>query len=252
MEKEDLFNDNGFKGLVKLFLIILIIFFVFSILNSREDKETINTISVTGSAEINAKPDVAQINLTVITGNKDLGLATEENNIKINDIISFLKEKNIEDKDIKTSTYNINPRYEYGEDYRNRYLAGYDVTQSLIIKIRDLNMVGDIISGATSRGANDVSGLSFIIDNDELLKEQAKEQAITDAKDKALKLEKDLGVSLKEIIGFYENTYNPVYYEATSSYKMLGMGGAADSVSPSIETGENTITSNVTIIYKVK
>ena len=251
MEKQNIFYNNGFKYLIKTFLVVLTIFFIFLTLNLGENKENENTISVAGIGEVSARPDVAQISLTVFTENKDLGIATGENNQKINTIISFLKEKSIEDKDIKTSTYNINPRYEYGADYKNRYLAGYEVRQSLIVKIRNLNDVGDIIAGATSRGVNDMGGLSFIIDDDELLKQQAREQAINDAKSKASKLAKDLGISLSEIIGFNESSYSPVRY--TEQSLMKSMNSLEDAtIAPSIQTGENTITSNITIVYKIK
>ncbi len=143
------------------------------------------------------------------------------------------------------------PRYEYYNDYRNRYLAGYDVRQSLSVKVRDLDIVGDIIEGATEKGANDVSNLQFIIDNDDVLREQAREQAIKNAQDKANKLEKDLGVKIKDIVNFYEDQggYNPVVNERL--IKEMSMVDAAVGA-PSIQVGENSIISNVTIIYRVK
>jgi len=252
MEKENLLYNKGFKNLINIFIGVLIIFLIFSIFKMGEDTEQDNTISITGFAEVNAKPDVAQITLTVISENKDLGLASEENNQKINTIIDFLKENSIEEKDIKTSLYNINPRYEYSNDYKNRYLASYEVRQSLDVKIRNLDIVGEIVAGATSKGANDISSLQFIIDDDGLLKEQAREKAIEDAKLKALKLGKDLGVSLTEIIGFYENTYTPVFREYSAMKSMDNVAEAVQLTAPSIQTGENTITSNITIVYKIK
>ena len=109
--------------------------------------------------------------------------------------------------------------------------------------------MGEIIEGATLRGANNISNLQFIIDNDELLKEQAREKAIEDAKSKAKKLEKELGISLKDIIGFYENTYTPAVNREYNAMKAMD----SDTMSvPSIQPGENNITSNVNIVYKIK
>jgi len=250
MDKENILNNKVFKNLINILVGVLIIFIAFLIINPQDQNEIGDTISITGYAEVSAKPDVAQITISVLSENKDLGIATEDNNVKINNIIAFLKENNIEDKDIKTSMYNISPRYEYYNDYRNRYLAGYDVSQSLVVKIRDLNIVGDVITGSTSNGANEISSLSFIIDNDDALKAQVKKEAIADAKNKAEDLAKDLGISLSEIIGFYENSYTPV---VTSYNKvMMGAGSLEDSTAPSIQTGENTITSNIAIVYKIK
>lgn len=249
MDKENILNNKVFKNLINVFVGVLIIFFVFSIINLTEKEKTGETISITGYAEVSAKPDVAQITISVLSENRDLGVATEDNNTKTNAIVSFLKENGIEDKDIKTSTYNINPRYEYYSDYRNRYLAGYEVTQSLVVKIRNLDSVGEIIAGSSERGSNDISSLSFIIDNDEALKAQAKKQAIDDAKLKASELAKDLGISLSEIVGFYENNY---YSTPQISYAKVEMAKSLDSSAPSIEAGENTITASITITYKIK
>lgn len=249
MDKENILNNKVFKNLINVFVGVLIIFFVFSVINLADKEETGETISITGYAEVSAKPDVAQITISVLSENRDLGVATEDNNTKTNAIVSFLKENGIEDKDIKTSNYNINPRYEYYSDYRNRYLAGYEVTQSLVVKIRNLDSVGEIIAGSSERGSNDISSLSFIIDNDEALKAQAKKQAIDDAKLKASELAKDLGISLSEIVGFYENNY---YSTPQISYAKVEMAKSLDSSTPSIEAGENTIIASITITYKIK
>ena len=249
MDKENILNNKVFKNLINVFVGVLIIFFVFSIINLTEKEKTGETISITGYAEVSAKPDVAQITISVLSENRDLGVATEDNNTKTNAIVSFLKENGIEDKDIKTSTYNINPRYEYYSDYRNRYLAGYEVTQSLVVKIRNLDSVGEIIAGSSERGSNDISSLSFIIDDDEALKAQVKKQAIDDAKLKASELAKDLGISLSEIVGFYENNY---YSAPQISYAKVAMVENLDSSTPSIEAGENTIIASITITYKIK
>ncbi len=248
---ENTFLNKTFRNLINIFILVLIITIPVLAFNLGIDKEKDNLISVTGFAEIYAKPDVAHIVLTVVSENKSLKLATEDNNTKGNAIIAFLKENNIEDRDIKTSQYSIVPRYEYYNDYRNRYLAGYDVRQSLSVKVRDLDIVGDIIEGATEKGANDVSNLQFIIDNDDVLREQAREQAIKNAQDKANKLEKDLGVKIKDIVNFYEDQggYNPVVNERL--IKNMSMVDAAVGA-PSIQVGENSIISNVTIIYRVK
>lgn len=246
---ENLLYNKTFKNLINILIGVLIIFLAFSVFNLIKDEDKNNTISVTGFSEINAKPDVVEITLTVISENKDLGIASNENNQKINTIITFLKENNIEDRDIKTKLYNISPRYEYLNDYKNRYLVSYEVNQSLNVKVRDLDSVGEIIEGATSRGANNISNLQFIIDNDELLKEQAREKAIEDAKSKAKKLEKELGISLKDIIGFYENTYTPAVNREYNAMKAMD---SATMSAPSIQPGENNITSNVNIVYKIK
>ena len=248
---ENILNNKLFKNLINVFIGVLIIFLAFIMFNLSESKEQ-NTISVTGFAEISAKPDVAQITLTVISENIDLGIASNQNSERINAIVSFLEENGVESKDIKTSLYNISPRYEYVSDYSKRYLASYEVEQSLTVKIRNLDIVGDIIAGATERGSNDISSLQFIIDDDEALKEEVRGQAIANAKEKAEILGKDLGVSLTEIVNFYETSSSPVYSDYNYTLGGAGIMESAKAISSSIQAGENNITSNVTIVYKIK
>ena len=118
------------------------------------------------------------------------------------------------------------------------------------MKIRDLSKVGDILSGATAKGANNIGDLSFTIDNEDQVKENAKELAIADAKTNAKNLEKALGVKLTKIVNYSEGSSVPTpIYNIASSQKMMSAGAIE---SPTIETGQNKITSTVTITYAIK
>ena len=251
MEQINSFQTKFFKFLAYFISIFLIVFLFIYFTDSGSNESEVNTISVTGEAEISVVPDVATINLTVESENIDLNKSLDDNSQRMNNVINFVKSKGVEDKDIKTTYYDIYPRYEYEEDYRNRYLAGYEVTQTINIKIRDLTQVGDIIAGAATYGANNVSSLSFIVDDDASVKEEAQAMAIANAKVNAEKLEKELGVKFSKIVGFSESSNNPapVYYD----YAQNESAGSAKTMSaPSIQTGENTITSTVYITYEIK
>jgi hypothetical protein len=177
-------------------------------------------------------------------------VATNENSEKMNAVISFLKEEGVDDKDIKTTGFNINPRYEWNSDTGIRTLAGYEVSQTVNVKIRDLTKTGKIISESVSKGANDVSNLSFIVDDDEQLKEDVKNLAIEDAKKKAKSLEKSLGIRLNKIVNFSESSYAP--YPSYDYGYGATMEKAVSSIAPTIATGQNKLTSTVTITYSVK
>ena len=206
-----------------------------------------NTFTVTDSAEVFAKPDLGLITFSVKTEAKTVSKAMPKNTEKMNNIINFLKDSSIEDKDLKTTSFNIYPRYDYSSISSRRTLTGYEITQSLEVKIRNLSKTGDLISGAASRGANQVGNLSFMIDNQDELKEQARTEAIKKAKAKADKIAKDLGVDIVGVVNFNENSQVPQYYDYAYSEKGIGGG----SVSPEIETGENKIEVFVNIIYEI-
>lgn len=243
-------ENNFFNFLLLVLIIVVIGYFAASTDQKIRSGET-RTITVNGTAEVYASPDVGVITISVKSENIDIAKATNENSTTMNGIITFLKGEGIDQKDIKTTGFSINPRYEYEMKTGKRNLAGYEITQNVNVKIRDLTKIGKVISESTSLGANDISSLSFIIDNDEQIKEQAKELAIKDAKDKAQKLEKELGIKMVRIVSYSEGSY-PMY----DSYYGVG-GGAEMKVSssitpPTIETGQNKITSNVSITYSIR
>lgn len=218
-----------------------------------------NTISVSGEGEVFAVPDSAVFSATVREKAKEVKDAQDAATKKINDIVAYLKQGGIEDKDIKTADYSINPDYEWKQSAcpqgvfcppGKQVLVGYQVSQTLSVKVRDMKKAGDFLSGVGSRGATEVSGLSFTIDDEDALKAEARDEAITQAKEKAEALAKSLGVSLVRVVGFSEGGDRPIYY-AKAAMVEAGIGSAS-SAAPEIPVGENKIVSNVNIVYEIR
>lgn len=242
---------NYFKILVGLLLVVLIVFVGAKAKNEIKNETKIveyqRTITVSADGKVFAKPDIGQISLSVTREAKTVSEAQKQSAEAINKVVAFLKGAGIDDKDIKTTNYNIYPKYDY---YKGKQtFIGYEVSQSLEIKIRNLEKSGDIIAGATDNGANIVGGLNFTIDDPDALKAEAQKQAIEKARTKAKDLASNLGVKLGKLMNFSENGYiPPIYY--TKSAEALGMGGGP--VSPEIPTGENEITSVVSLTYEIR
>lgn len=223
------------------------------------DVSSPNTISVSGKGEIVAKADIATFDFNVIEESANVSDAQNKAAEKINNIIKFLKNNGIEEKDIKTINYNISPRYNYIKPNEktavfppvrdNRVLIGYEVNQGIEVKIRKIDSAGAILSGVGNLGASNVSGLNFSIDEEDKLKKEARELAIEDAREEAKVLAKGLGVKLVRIVNFSESGYFPIYREKFSADAMA-VGGA--SIIPEIPTGEDKITSQVNIVYEIR
>ena len=250
-------------AVVLLFLIALTILVSVDIANKirqgqyiGQNIENKSTITVSGEGEIYSKPDLALIDFSVRTEDKTVSGAMNTNSSKMNGVIEAMKKEGINKKDLKTTSFNIYPQYEYVKSketeqiypYGKRVLVGYDVNQSLEVKIRDLSKVGQIIQKATDSGANEVSNIRFTIENKDELKKQAREQAIKEAKSKAKDLASQLGVKLVKIIGFSENANQPVYYNRNIA---KGAAGSESNETPQIETGENKIVVDVSIVYEI-
>ena len=262
MNQENIHNHmKGKKKILFALLSVLIIFFIVLILSTAVDvvnkiKEgryisqnvrMRNSIVVSETGEVYASPDLAVISFTVIKEAKTVTDAMNENSATMNNVISAVKEQGIEDKDVKTTSFNIRPRYEYSEGtYGKRTLVGYEVIQKLQVKIRDLGKIGTIIEKATNSGANEISDLQMTIDNQDELKKQAREQAIAKAKVKAEELTSQLGVKLGKLVSFNESFYVPRY--DTGIYMKEAVGGGEV---PDIQTGENKISVSIVITYEI-
>lgn len=227
-----------------------------------KDISAVNTINVSGKGEIVAKADIALFTFSVIEESKDVSEAQDRAAKKVNSMIEFLKENGIEEKDIKTINYNIYPRYDYirisdktlnplpiTRERENRVLVGYEISQGIEVKVRNIASAGNILSGIGELGVSDVSGLSFSVDEQDKLAKDARGLAIKDAKDNARALADSLGVRLVRIVNFSESGYFPIYREKFSVSMPMGVGG--DAV-PEIPSGENKITSQVNIVYEIR
>ncbi len=212
-----------------------------------------NQFSVSATGRVFAKPDIA--NLTVglkIEAKPTAAAAVKENTDKMNEVIKVLKDLGIEEKDIKTTNYNLNPVYDW-TDRSGQQLKGYEVSQNVEVKIRDLNKIGDAIAKTTEKGANQVGNISFTIDDEFELKNQARQEAIKKAKEKAESIVKETGIDLGKIINVYENQVSYPTYVNYSKDMAYGMGGMEESLqAPTVQAGQNEVVVEATVVWKVK
>jgi len=231
-------------------VIVAAIFLIVSTKQKLNTAATTNTISFSGEGKISAKPDIAVVDLSVVTQAQTSKDAQNANSVKTQKITNFLKSQKIADKDIKTTAYNIYPQYTYPRN-GSPEINGYQVNETIQVNIRNLDQASTTVDGAVTAGANQVSGPNFQIENPEKLKDQARAMAIADAKLKAAALQGQLDIHLGKIVNFYENTAGyPIMYEKAVT-SGLG-GGVATPPTPSLPSGENEITVDVTLTYQIK
>lgn len=229
--------------------------------NISSDSPAANVISFEGKGEVFASPDLATISLTIRENAKDVKTAQDKVTAKEKAVLEFLDKNDIAKKDIKTENYSSYPKYDYGVPCYGGIgipcrqdapkIIGYEVSEYISVKVRDLANVGEVLQGIGSVGISEISGPNFSVDNEDGLKSQARKLAIDDAKAKAKSLSKDLGVKLVRIVSFSENGNGnyPMMY-ATKGAGMMDSYGSAPA--PELPTGENKITSNVTITYEIR
>lgn len=249
-------------GVLALFLFILTISALKEYRFIGSGVTATNTITVSGSGEVFAVPDTATFSVTIQEEAKQVKDAQEVATRKSNEIIAYLKDQKIDEKDIQTTDYSIYPQYDYlNATCSNGYcppgrqvLRGFQVSQTLTVKVRDTEKAGDLLSGVGSRGASTVSGLSFELQkSDQDAKEaEARGKAIDNAREKAEALADQLGVNLVRVVGFSESSggYPPMPYAYGRGGDMAVMESKA--IAPELPVGENKIVSSVSVTYEIR
>jgi len=265
MEEKIKDNKKKIYKVIKLiaFLLIIICAVRFLVGGDFSDKDKIeNTISFSGHGEVYAVPDIANINFSIQKDAKTVKEAQNQVAQIEKKVLDFLKANNVADKDIKTTNVSFYPKYEfqYSKDMtcgaltcpprpEKQVIVGYTSSENITVKIRNTDETGKIIEGIGALGVSDLNGPNFAIDDEDIFKDNARKLAIDEAKLKARKLAKDLGIRLGKITSFSEgeNYPRPMYEKA-----IMLSADSSGSAPAEIPKGENLITSDVTITYEIK
>jgi uncharacterized protein YggE len=200
------------------------------------------TISVSGSAQTALVPDIAYIEIGTFSDKPTVSAAQDDNNALMAQVFTALKAQGIDTvKDVQTENYSISP--EYGKD--NVTIASYRIDNTVRVKVRNLDKLGDVMGAVGTAGANLISGLSFDVEDKEAAYNQAVVKAIDDAKVRAQTLAKSAGAALGAVVSASENGgYNPpgpIYYSRAAD--------AAGSVP--VSQGTMQISANVSVTFEL-
>lgn len=213
------------------------------------------TITVNGEGEVTAIPDVALVSFTI----REVAKTVPEAQKKAEDIIKptndGLAKLGVANKDIKTISYTVNPKYTYEAQIyclsncppNKPKLEGYEVSETIQVKVRNIDDSGKVLALLGTNNITEISGPDFTVDDMDKINSDAKALAIANAKLKAKATAKALGVELGRITGFSEdNNYpRPMMYGA--------MSAKAESVSSvTVPIGESVIKKTVSITYEIE
>lgn len=209
-------------------------------------------ISVTADAKVSGAPDVAHLTFGVQTGRQPSAKVAIENVRKNMDkILSAVKAAGVEEKDISTENFWLSPVYDYTT--AGQIPRGFEANQSLRVKVRDLDKVGDVLTAATNAGANQAGGVSFEIDNPDELNAEARAKAIEKAKAKAEVLAESLGMKIVRMTGFTEGGGYAMPVPMMARMDAYGVGGATmEEKAVQLPAGEQEIQSSVTLMYELR
>lgn len=207
------------------------------------------TITVSAEGKARVVPDLARVSFAVVSEGKTAEAAQEENSGKMNAAIDYVKSQGIEAKDIKTSGYNLSPRYEYDEKKRKSFISGYTLTQTATVELRDIEKARTIVGYLPSLGINQINSIDFQVENTEVFQNLAREEAFVKAGVKAVAMAKQNGVRLGRVVTFSEGSQGPIY---PRYFEAAAMKADVGTPAPMIEPGSEEVRVNVSVTYELR
>ena len=249
------YSDMGHKLMCTLLGILLVysIVFIGTLIRNNIRKyhtigraeKTERTITVEADGKVTVSPDIALTTMGMSAESKTVAEAQKKNTEVMNKLLEKLNALGVDKKDVQTINYSIYPTYDYKDGVQ--VIRGYQVDQSVTIKIRDLTKANDVIALAGDVGANSVGGLQFTVDDREIYKAKARDMALKKVAQKRAALARSLGVRLSSIVSYNE------YDGGQNGYGDYGKGGMAPmSTAPGLEHGTNEISIHVGVTFEVQ
>lgn len=249
-------------GVLTVFLVVLSLSVLsWGYYNYRQAQNIINperTISFTAEGKVLAKPDIAKVTFYVINQGEKAEAVQKENNERMQEAVTFVKDQGVEDDDIRTVQYNLSPEYDYTwcktssvKPYTScpPKIVGYKLDQGVQVKIRDFDKIDSIVGGLSEKGVNQISNVSFVIDDTENYKNEARIQALEKVEKRAKLLAKESSIKLGKIINISEGQE---IYPVFRSVTMEEAGVSSDELTAPIEPGTQEISVTLTVIYELR
>lgn len=204
-------------------------------------------ISLTGHGEVRSVPDVVFVTSGVLSQGATAAEALAANTQAMTSIFAALKDAGIEDKDIQTSNFSVQPRYDFSNGQAPK-LVGYDVTNNVTVKVKKVDNLGAMLDKLVQAGSNQINGVSFDVSKPEEAMDEARRLATADATRKAKVYAQAMGIELGNVMQVSEGT------AAQPPMPMVrGAMMKADAAAPvPIAAGEQSIAVDVNVVWEIK
>lgn len=207
-----------------------------------------STISVTAEATVLTSPDLATLDLGVTNVGTTAAIAQDANTKTMNSLVAGMKSLGIEAKDLKTTNYNVNPRYDYNQS--PAVVEGYEASHTLTVTVRDSELVSKVVAKAGELGATNISSVRYESEDLSVAQAQVREQAIAKAYEQGLAIADAMGARLGGVVS-YSELNSPAYPEPYYGYAMDARGGS-NAVLPELEPGLNEVVMTVYIDFAIE
>lgn len=205
-------------------------------------------VSLTGHGEVRSTPDIAFVTSGVTTQGATAAEALAANTKAMTGLFAALKDAGIESKDIQTSNFSVQPRYDFSNGQAPK-LVGYDVSNNVTVKLRRVDTLGALLDKMVQSGSNQISGISFDVSKPEEAMDEARKLATQDATRKAKLYAQAMGIELGNVMQISEGS-------STMPQPVPFVRGAAmmkaDAAPVPVAAGEQTLAADVNIIWEIK
>lgn len=228
--------------------VALIVFFSLSLAAA----DLPRTITVSGTGTAGTPPDMATIRTGVATTASNAKEALAANNKAMETLLAVLKSRNIDAKDIQTSGFSVYPEYRRANGPsprggpRTNEIIGYRVSNNVSVKVRNLPRLGEILDGLVKAGSNQVSGVSFGLSDPKAITDEARKDAIDDARGRAELYARATGVKVGKVISISEQS---IQRPQPMFQGRMAMAEMASSVP--IATGEQQVSASINVMYEL-
>lgn len=204
-------------------------------------------LDITATGEVSRVPDIATISAGVVTKSTTATGAIADNATRMERVRAALKRAGIADRDIQTSSINLNPDYRY-ENNQPPVLTGYQASNNVSVRFRDIRNSGRILDALVAEGANQINGPTLGIDKPEAALDEARAKAIAVGRGRAELYARTLGMRVVRLIaisegGGYASPPRPMA-------DMMTMSGRAAKTE--IDPGEQQLQVSVSMSFELR
>ena len=235
--------------IVTVFLIGILLLSAFSnsdIIEAEGMDKPADKVILSGEGVVETIPDICYINLGIITEDKSLSKAQEEASIIMGKMMEELKNIGVLDEDIKTINFTVRPKYKWNEITRVNSIIGYEVNNTVEVKVKDIDSTGNLLDEVIKAGGNRVSNIKFGVKDEQLLYNEALELAVEDARGKAMSMTKPFGIVNVKPVKISEVSNRNIPYFAADSINAVNL----DKENTPINPGKIEIKANVNIEFE--
>ncbi len=201
-------------------------------------------LDVTSEGEVTRAPDLATVNAGVVTQATGASAALADNTRRMAAAVAALRRAGVADRDIRTASLSLQPQYRYG-DNEPPVLTGYQASNTLTVRFRDVTRAGPILDALVAQGVNQIGGPDFSVADPSAALDEARTRAIAAARAHAALYARAIGMTVARIVSISEAG-------GSAPPRPMMVMARADKASTSLSPGEEKIGVSLSVTFELR